>query len=219
MNENHSPRVVLLARTALFAEAVSRSLESASIPVTTILGTASSSVESLAEIKASVALVEANGTVADTAAMLHRIQLVSSLPVVIIGAEASDAELVELIEAGCCGCVRRDAALADLLDAIRDVCCSRAECSPYLAALVSSRIRALSRDFTGSLETPALTPREAEVLRLAARGLSNKDIAQQLRIWSQTVKSHLHNVYNRLGVRTRRAAVAKALRLGLIREQ
>jgi DNA-binding NarL/FixJ family response regulator len=127
-------------------------------------------------------------------ALRRRVQQVSSPPVVVIGSEASDAELVELIEAGCCGCVRRD------------------------AALVSSRIRDLSRDLTGTLETPALTAREAEVLRLAARGLSNKDIATQLRIWSQTVKSHLHNVYNRLGVRTRRAAVAKALRLGLIRE-
>jgi two-component system nitrate/nitrite response regulator NarL len=218
MHENHSPRVVLLARTTLFAEAVARSLESANIPVTTILGNGGTAVESLADVHATVALVEASSTVADTAAMLYRIQHVSSLPVVIIGAEASDAELVELIEAGCCGCVRRDAALADLLDAIRDVCCGRAECSPYLAALVSSRIRDLSRDLTGTLETPALTAREAEVLRLAARGLSNKDIATQLRIWSQTVKSHLHNVYNRLGVRTRRAAVAKALRLGLIRE-
>ena len=92
------------------------------------------------------------------------------------------------------------------------------ECSPSLAAQVSSRIRELSHDLAGD-ETPAsLTPREAEVLRLAARGMSNKEIAAELHIWVQTVKSHLHNVYTRLSVSTRRAAVAKALRLGLIRE-
>jgi len=218
MNDVHAPRVALVARSTLFAEAVSRSLETAGIPVTTILSPNGTSLEELGGADATVALVEARATVADTAAMLRRIQLVSTLPLVIVGAEASEPELLELIEAGCCGCVPRDAALRDLLDAIQNVCCGRAECSPYLAALVSSRIRELARDLTGNAEAPSLTPREVEVLHLAAAGLSNKEIAQQLRIWLQTVKSHLHNIYSRLGVRTRRAAVAKALRLGLIRE-
>ena len=110
------------------------------------------------------------GTVADTAAMLHRIQLVSSLPVVIIGAEANDAELVELIEAGCCGCVRRDAALADLLDAIRDVCCGRAECSPYLAALTACATLLL---------TPYAYPYDAVLLQLPILWL----IAEVQRAW------------------------------------
>ena len=218
MNDVHAPQVALIARSALFADAVARSLDSAGIPVTTILAPNGMSIEALEGANASVALVEARASVTDTAALLRRIQLVSSLPLVIVGAEASESELLELIEAGCCGCVRRDAALRDLLDAIQNVCCGRAECSPYLAALVSSRIRELARDLTGDAEAPSLTPREAEVLRLAARGMSNKEIAGQLGIWLQTVKSHLHNVYRRLGVRTRRAAVAKALRLGLIRE-
>ena len=54
------------------------------------------------------------------------------------------------------------------------------------------------------------------MLSLVARGLGNKEIAKELHIWLQTVKSHLHNVYTRLGVRARRAAVAKAQRLGLL---
>ncbi|HJQ39011.1 MAG TPA: response regulator transcription factor [Thermoanaerobaculia bacterium] len=200
-------RVLLIAHSTLFADALTRSLESAGISVT---------VEP--DSGATVALVEARGTVGETAAHLRRIQLTTTLPLVLVGAEANETELLELVEAGCCGCVARDAALRDLLDAIQNVCCGRVECSPYLAALVSARIRELSHDLTGDEKTPALTPREAEVLRLAARGMSNKEIAADLRIWLQTVKSHLHNVYTRLGVRTRRAAVAKALRLGLIRE-
>jgi DNA-binding NarL/FixJ family response regulator len=204
MNET---RVALIAHSPLFAEALSRSLESAGISVT---------LEP--DSGATVALVEARASVGETAALLRRIQLTSSLPLVIVGAEANETELLELIEAGCCGCVPRDAALRDLLDAIQNVCCGRVECSPYLAALVSARIRELSHDLTGDEKSPSLTPREAQVLRLAARGMSNKEIAADLHIWLQTVKSHLHNVYTRLGVRTRRAAVAKALRLGLIRE-
>ena len=211
-------RVVLVARSPLFTEAVARSLESAGIPVEVLFASHHSSLDPLAGSNANVVLVEAKETVAETAALLRRIQHVRPLPMVVVGAEASEAELVDLIEAGCCGCVARDAALSDLLDAIQNVCCGRAECSPFLAALVSSRIRELARDLTGGDPTPGLTRREKDVLRLAAGGLSNKEIAQELQIWLQTVKSHLHNVYERLGVRSRRAAVAKALRLGIIRE-
>jgi DNA-binding NarL/FixJ family response regulator len=218
MHDEHVPRVALIAHSALFAEAVSRSLEPAGIPVTPIVSPNGMSFEPLAAASATVVLVEARATVAETAVLLRRIQHVSSLPLVIIGGATSEADLLELIEAGCCGCVPRDASLTDLLDAIQNVCCGRAECSPYLAALVSSRIRELARDLTGDAKAPSLTPREVEVLQLAASGLTNKEIARRLHIWLQTVKSHLHNAYTRLGVRTRRAAVAKALRLGLIRD-
>lgn len=218
MNDEHTPRVALIARSALFAEAVSRSLEPAGIPVTVIVSPNGTSLEPLATAAATVALVEARATVAETVVLLRRIQHVSPLPMMVIGGETNDAELLEWIEAGCCGCVPRDASLTDLLAAIQNVCCGRAECSPYLAALVSSRIRELARDLTGDARAPSLTPREIEVLQLAAGGLTNKEIARRLHIWLQTVKSHLHNAYTRLGVRTRRAAVAKALRLGLIRD-
>jgi len=93
---------------------------------------------------------------------------------------------------------------------------SGTECSPELAA---SRIRELARELAVDQPPPVLTPREMEVLRLVARGFTNKEIARHLRIWLQTVKSHLHSIYTRLGVRTRRAAIAKALRLELIREE
>jgi ATP/maltotriose-dependent transcriptional regulator MalT len=65
------------------------------------------------------------------------------------------------------------------------------------------------------VENP-LTPREIEVLALAADGLSARDLAQVLVLSTSTVKTHLANIYEKLGVRNRTAAVAKALRLGII---
>jgi DNA-binding NarL/FixJ family response regulator len=61
-----------------------------------------------------------------------------------------------------------------------------------------------------------LTPREIEVLTLAADGLNGPEIAQQLFISRATMSTHLANIYEKLGVRNRTAAVAKAMRLGVI---
>jgi ATP/maltotriose-dependent transcriptional regulator MalT len=63
---------------------------------------------------------------------------------------------------------------------------------------------------------PPLTPREREVLQLAAEGLSGPDIAQRLVVSTATVKTHFANIYEKLGVGDRTAAVASGLRFGLI---
>jgi DNA-binding NarL/FixJ family response regulator len=216
--DDRAPRVALVVRSALLADAVSRSLESEGIVLVATLPATPGAVEALQNVSANVTLVEAGNTVAETAVLLRRIQHLTSIPMLVFGAPVADHELVELIEAGCCGCVPREASLRELVAAVRDVCCGRAECSPFLAALVSARIRELAHELTGDASSPSLTPREVEVLRLAARGLGNKEIAGELGVWLQTVKSHLHNAYEKLGVRTRRGAVTRALRLGLIRD-
>jgi DNA-binding CsgD family transcriptional regulator len=64
--------------------------------------------------------------------------------------------------------------------------------------------------------TASLTPREEEVLQLAAEGLSGPNIAQRLFVSPGTVKTHFQNIYDKLGVRDRAAAVARGLRIGFI---
>lgn len=66
------------------------------------------------------------------------------------------------------------------------------------------------------LSQPTLTPREQEVLELAAQGLSAAEMADRLSISLPTVKTHLHHVYDKLGVGGRTRAVAEALRRGLL---
>lgn len=66
------------------------------------------------------------------------------------------------------------------------------------------------------LAMPVVTPRELEVLALAARGLSGRQIAARLAISSATVRTHFEHLYPKLGVSDRAAAVATALRRGLI---
>jgi len=73
-----------------------------------------------------------------------------------------------------------------------------------------------SVDLPDSDEASALTPREIEVLELAAEGQGARQIAAQLVISPSTVRTHFEHIYRKLGVRDRAAAVAKAMRLGLI---
>ena len=68
----------------------------------------------------------------------------------------------------------------------------------------------------GELELTTLTPRQVEVLRLAAEGCSGREIAERLVISPTTVKSHFESIYERLGVSDRASAVAEAMRHGLI---
>jgi DNA-binding NarL/FixJ family response regulator len=68
----------------------------------------------------------------------------------------------------------------------------------------------------GILDEPAITERQVEILELAARGLSRRQIAERLVVSPSTVKTHFENTYARLGVKNRAAAVAEAIRLGLV---
>ncbi len=74
----------------------------------------------------------------------------------------------------------------------------------------------LRKDESRAQAVPPLTPREREVLQLAAEGLSGPNIAERLFVSPGTVKSHFRNIYEKLGVRDRSAAVARGLRLAFI---
>ena len=213
-----APRVVLIGRSALFAEALSRIIEAAGMSIAAAITPTPAGLESLAASDARVAILEASLNVNDTANLLLRIRSGSTLLPIVAGAEWTDEQLVELIEAGCCGSVGRDASVGDLIGAIEDVAHGRAFLSPRVNGLVCARVRTLVREARVTGATASLTPREVEVLRFAAEGKSNKEIAQQLGIWLQTIKSHLHNAYEKLGVKTRREAVARAVRIGVLRD-
>jgi DNA-binding NarL/FixJ family response regulator len=82
------------------------------------------------------------------------------------------------------------------------------------AAKADALVRALSG--TGPLRRGGLSPREAEVLALLARGLSNQQIADELLLSKHTVRRHVSNIFTKLGVASRTAAVAHALEHELV---
>ena len=118
----------------------------------------------------------------------------------------------ETVAAGARGYLSKESARGEICDAIVAVARGGTALAPEaqagLAAQVQERERADSR--------PQLTPREHEVLRLIAEGHSAPEIGRRIHLSPTTVKSHLHKLYEKLGVSDRAAAVAEAMRSGLL---
>ena len=117
-----------------------------------------------------------------------------------------------LLDAGATGYVLKTADSREIVRAVRATAAGQAALDPAVATRVVAR--ALQPP---SATTDALTERELEIVRFAARGLTNKQIAVALHISDRTVQNHLANIYAKLEVASRTEAVTVALQRGLIR--
>ncbi len=120
----------------------------------------------------------------------------------------TDSHVLPAIEAGATGYLLKDAPRDELLRAVRATARGEAVLAPSAAALLMSRVR--------SSATGPLSPRELEVLQLVAAGATNREAAAKLFVTEATVKSHLLNIYGKLGVGDRAAAVTEAFNRGLL---
>ena len=122
------------------------------------------------------------------------------------------AEVLPVLRAGATGCVSRDDTVGDLARAI--IAAGRGEIA--LPPLVAAHaLAALARgEPVGENPVAPLSEREAEVLQLLGRGLTNKDIAQTLFISVRTVEAHLRGIFGKLGTRSRTEAALWAARHG-----
>jgi two-component system, NarL family, nitrate/nitrite response regulator NarL len=121
------------------------------------------------------------------------------------------ARAVEAIEGGAAGYVLRDSNADALCDAILRAAGGDTVLDPALQTGVAREVR-----LRGGRDRPVLSPRERQILRLIAKGRSAPQIARELRISTGTVKTHMLHVYDKLGVNERAAAVAEAMRQGLL---
>ena len=122
-----------------------------------------------------------------------------------MGLMPSQADIVELVEAGASGFILKDARVEDCLGAIRSVAGGTRVLPPSLAGTLFSQVieRAI-REGKGNLTRAVrMTGREREVVALIAEGRSNKEIAQELSIATYTVKSHVHNILEKLALHSR----------------
>jgi DNA-binding NarL/FixJ family response regulator len=115
----------------------------------------------------------------------------------------SDADIVRAVDSGAMGYLLKDAAPEEIFAAIRGAVQGRSVMSPPVASRLFQQLRNPDE---------VLTPREAELLSLLTEGLSNRELGQRLFISEATVKTHLAHIYTKLGVDSRAAAIATAIR-------
>ncbi len=125
--------------------------------------------------------------------------------IVILTTYAGDVQAMRALKAGAVGYLVKSSLRRDLISTIRDVHLGRRYLQPEIASAIAF----------GVLEEP-LSPRETEVLQLAARGNSNKRIAHALNLSEETVKTHMKSILSKLKVTDRTHAVAVAARRGII---
>ena len=146
------------------------------------------------------------------AEVIRRIRAASpATKVIVLTTFAGDAEIFPALKAGAAGYLLKDVGPAELAEAIRRVHAGEALLSPKVAARVL-------RELAGDPEPGAgpLTPRELDVLRLLARGLSNKAIALELVVSEKTVKTHVSSILGKLGLGDRTQAALYAVRERLV---
>jgi two-component system nitrate/nitrite response regulator NarL len=131
--------------------------------------------------------------------------------VVMIAARPEPDRVYAALALGAAGFLTKDADARELCDAIAAVARGRTVLSPALQAGLLGEIR-----LRGAGDRPAMTARERETLTLIAEGLSAPQIGAALHLSTATVKTHLRHIYEKLGVSERAAAVAEAMRRGLL---
>ena len=134
--------------------------------------------------------------------------------IVILTASLDVAQLVETVELEADGLVLKETAAERIVHCVEEVAAGRQWIDNDALLRVVSE---LGRREARAASTQALTDREAEVARLAAKGLRNRDIALTLGVSESTVKMHLGNVFTKLGIESRAALAAAARDHGLLR--
>jgi DNA-binding NarL/FixJ family response regulator len=136
--------------------------------------------------------------------------------VLVLSAYDDDQYIYAVLEAGANGYLLKNVHGHQLVDAIRDVCAGEVVLDPHVARKVVQWFSTLSRGRPVEAAGDNVSERELEVLKLAAKGMSNKEIATELGLSARTVQSHLGHIFTRLGVSSRTEAVLRALKEGWI---
>jgi len=132
--------------------------------------------------------------------------------IVALGVTDAERDVIAFAEAGVAGYVLRDASLEELVATVESAARGELRCSPKLAATLLRRVASLAATPDDRSAQHHVTAREREILRLVDEGLSNKEIAARLFIQVATVKNHVHNILDKLGVRRRGEAAARMRR-------
>jgi NarL family two-component system response regulator LiaR len=134
--------------------------------------------------------------------------------VLILTAYDSDQYIFAFLDAGAAGYLLKNVCGSELVEAVRAVHAGESVLDPAITRRVIDRSKGAQSKPGGDRAAHPLTERELEVLRLAGKGMANKDIAEKLCLSVRTVQAHLGNIFSKLGVGSRTEAVLYGLKTG-----
>ncbi len=177
-----------------------------------VIGEASNGQEAMPLIRSlspDVILLDLRMPVMDGTELIERLRSDGNqVGILVLTTYDSDADILRAIEAGANGYLLKDTSHDDLIRAIEATAAGDSWLTPSVAAQLMRSVR--------QPEGEQLSSRETDVLRLVAKGNSNKEIAAALHVSQATVKTHLIHIFRKLDVNDRTAAVTLAMERGMI---
>lgn len=213
-------RLLIVHEVRLMADLTANALQMESdIEVVANVCTTEAALALLKQTKCDVLLISVTLPQKGAAALTQAVNRPKASKVLITGVVETQAEILHWLEAGAAGCILTDESLGTLVQQVRSVVQDECVVAPSLVTALIERIRELKQQI-GELHNlqvlnpdtlcADLTQREYEVLRLLEQDYSNQGIGHTLHIELGTVKNHVHNILDKLGVRTRQQAATIA---------
>ena len=209
-------RVLIVDDHALFRRGLREHLEASGLDVVGEAEDAASAVALTAETEPEVVLMDIwmpGGSGIDATRRLRA--TVPDTRVLIMTVSTEEEVVAEAILAGACGYLLKDSGGDEILAAIVAAAAGESALSPRIASVLIQRMREREPPATDDGDRPTLTRREREVLSLVVEGKDNKDIAAELVISAETVKTHVSSILVKLKADNRVQAAVKAVRAGL----
>ncbi|QFG25821.1 response regulator transcription factor [Actinomadura sp. WMMB 499] len=211
-------RVMVVDDHPMWRDAVARDLAEAGHEVVATAGEGRAAVRAAPAARPQVAVVDLQlPDISGVEVTRHLAAADPPVRVLVLSASGEQEDVLEAVKAGATGYLLKSAAREEFLDAVRRTAAGDAVFTPGLAGLVLGEFRRLAaapaRDAGDG--APRLTERETEVLRLVAKGLTYKQIAQRLVLSHRTVQNHVQNTLGKLQLHNRVELVRYAIEQGL----
>src|SRR5215469_3034943 len=207
-------RVMIVDDHPMWRDAVGRDLADAGFEVVATVGEGAQALRIAGSVKPDVVVLDLQ--LPDLSGVDVTRGLVAANPgvrVLILSASGEHRDVLDAVKAGATGYLVKSASRTELIEAVKRTQSGDAVFSPGLAGLVLGEFRRLA--VSADPNTPRLTDREAEILRMVGTGLSYKQIAERLVLSHRTVQNHVQNTLNKLQLHNRVDLVRYAIEHGL----
>ena len=209
-------RVMVVDDHPMWRDGVSRDLAEAGYDVVAATGEGSQAVRIAQAVRPQVVVLDLQLPDLNGVGVIQGLAAAGmEARVLVLSASGEHQDVLDAVKAGAAGYLVKSAGRAEFLDAVRRTAEGDAVFTPGLAGLVLGEYRRLATTPATDGDAPRLTDRETEILRLVAKGLSYRQIAERLVVSHRTVQNHVQNTLNKLQLHNRVELVRYAIEQGL----